>query len=224
MKKFGTCMTLAFSAICFLALLNPMKALADPITVSLELENVGPGNNSGGVYTYPYNFSVNGSTELTSLMCYVYYDEIYEGETWTATVLPITTVPEEELAYLFSVADDPNSSATTVSAAQWAAWELFDPSLTTAPDGPGQTAVTDELDAAVAFVSTANPDFYSGYDLYVPIDGSQNPLSDGEPQSFIGTAVTPEPSSLFLFGTGLLVFAGAIFRKRLTAQRVTHTV
>jgi hypothetical protein len=31
-------------------------------TVNLELVNVGPGNQIGGDYTYPYNFAINGST------------------------------------------------------------------------------------------------------------------------------------------------------------------
>jgi len=39
-------------------------------------------------------------------MCFEYNNEIYEGETWTATVVPIDpSSPEDlELAYLFSVA------------------------------------------------------------------------------------------------------------------------
>lgn len=200
---------IGFSALSILFLATPGLAHAD--TVSLTFENVGPGNNSGGVYTYPYNFSVNGSTTYTSLMCYAYNDEIYLGESWTATVDPIATTQEKELAYLYSVASNPNSSPATVSAAQWAAWELFDSALT---DAPNQSAVTAELNAALAFVATANPAFYNEYQLYIPVDGTQNPAGDGPPQWFIGAATTPEPSSILLFGTGLLVIFGVAFRKR----------
>lgn len=217
MKQLGVRTIIAITALSFLALATPGRAHAD--TVSLTFENVGPGNNSGGVYTYPYNFSVNGSTTYTSLMCYAYNDEIYAGESWQATVNPIATTQEEELAYLYSVASSSTSSAATVSAAQWAAWELFDPGLTSAPD---QSAVNSELTAAASFISTANASFYDQYQLYIPVAGSQNPVSDGPPQLFIGAAaVTPEPSSLLLLGSGLLILAGAAFRKRRSAVRLS---
>ena len=37
---------------------------------SVFMKFVGPGgNNSGGVYTYPYNFSINNSPTYTPLVC-----------------------------------------------------------------------------------------------------------------------------------------------------------
>lgn len=212
MKKTGVCTVLTISAICFLAFFSPMRASAD--TVNLTFENVGPGNNSGGVYTFPYNFSIDGSKQDVSLMCYSFLDEIYLGESWTATVEPITTQPEEELAYLFSIANSSSSSPNAVAAAQWAAWVLFDSGAASNVPSQFTSAVTADLTAAKNSLTTEPASFYTGFELFVPVSGSQKPSDDGYPQSFIGTAVTPEPRSILLLGTGLLFMAGMAFRRK----------
>src|ERR1039458_8196414 len=59
------------------------SALANS-TVNMQLTSVG-GNNAGGVYTYPYYFSINGAAPV-ALICDSYDNEVIVGETWTATV------------------------------------------------------------------------------------------------------------------------------------------
>jgi len=221
MKKFGVFTVSAISTFCFLFGFSPLKVHAT--TVSMDFVGVG-GENSGGVYTYPYYFKINGEPEVP-LMCVSYLQEIQVPETWQATITAIgtatpslTVTDEEEDAYLDSVVLNSGSSAQTVSDAQWAAWEVGDSGLIGhLPGGLNDAAITAEYDAAVSFVSThtlANdPNFYDGFELYVPVPGSQSPVWDGLPQTFIGPAPTPEPNSLFLLGSGLLAAAGALYRR-----------
>ena len=228
MKKFGPGAIFALSTLCLIPWFSSVQAHAD--TVTLKLENLGPGNNSGGVYTYPYNFSVDGATPDKSLMCYIYYDEIYVGESWTATVVPVldaSTNPAtekefKELAFLYDVASDTKESTPAgeaiVSAAQWAAWELFDPSgFPNHTGAPNQGLVDVELIAAAFSAKYAPTSFYNNIDIYE--DPTGQPKGDGTPQSFIGDP-PPVPSSLILLGSGLLLFAGEIYRRRGTAKSI----
>ena len=210
MKIFSVATILGLSACCFLSSLNPQKAYAD--TVTMNFTGVG-GANSGGVYTFPYEFKVNNGPTI-SLMCVSYTEEIYQGEKWTATITPITTTPEKEEAYLDSVVLNSSSSAQTISDAQWAAWEAGDGGLIGhLPSGLDNADILAEYNAAVSFAANpANANFYSNFELYVPVAGSQSPSTDDLPQTFIG--VTPEPSSLILLGSGLLSSAGMLYRRR----------
>lgn len=79
MRRFG---------IIWLSLLLGLYAL--PVTAdTVSMVFTGPsGNNSGGVYTYPYHFTVNGTPNVP-LMCDDFKDEISSGQSWQATVTPI---------------------------------------------------------------------------------------------------------------------------------------
>ena len=59
------------------------SALAGSV-VNMKLTSVG-GNNAGGVYTYPYNFSINGAAPVP-LICDSYDNGVIVGETWQANV------------------------------------------------------------------------------------------------------------------------------------------
>src|ERR1039458_9875250 len=132
MKKFGVYSVLVVSAFCFLSWLSPLKAYADSVTMTFT--GVGPqDNNSGGVYTYPYDFKVTpsggGPSENLSLMCISFDQEIYlqtPNEYWTANVVTAGSLgaTDEEEAYLYTQAVANVNNNTKSGAANWADWAL----------------------------------------------------------------------------------------------------
>src|SRR6516165_4121842 len=77
-----------------------LAAVASTPAFAAQMQfNAPVGGNYYGVATYPYDFSVNGHDAW--LMCVSYNEHIVGGETWQATVLPITGLHNEQLAWLF---------------------------------------------------------------------------------------------------------------------------
>jgi hypothetical protein len=220
MKKFSFGLIFFSVALCVLLLFCPPMGYAD--TMTLTLVSVG-GQTSGtnpDVYVYPYNFSFNGSTELTPLMCISYENDIYIGESWTATIVPVKgNLLYVEAADILSMAAAPGASANTIAVAQWANWELFDPNdsklLANLPAGY-QPQIDAMLTTAANFAAiNVNSNDFPNIDIFTPLNGW--PTGDGVPQTFVGDPVegeTPEPSSYLLFGTGLLGLAVFGFRRK----------
>lgn len=194
----------------YMALCGAQRVMAN--SISLTLESTG-GNSAAGYYIYPYYFSVNGSQALTPLMCLSFNNEITFGESWTATTAPVTgSTLDEEAAWLLN---DANANPGNTPADQLAAWALF------ANNVPSNSDETTQLNLAAGFVAAdpVDPTFYRDFTLYIPVDGTQS--WGGYPQIFIGetgrplfSTETPEPSSLFLFLSGLVGFVTSRFRRR----------
>ena len=181
-------------------------------------KTVGPED----VYLYPYNFSVNGSSATTQLMCISFDNEITAGESWDVKIESIAQASAnttqlmdyEADAWLFSQIT-PTSTAQQIANVQFAAWAVGDPTVANATYDPyyaaNSTAINQLLSEAFANATPAQLSNYDNYVLYVPTSWNS---SNGEPQTFIGPAPAPEPGSLALLGTGLLGMGG-MFRRRM---------
>ena len=182
--------------------------------VTMQLTSVG-GNNAGGVYTYPYYFSINGAKPV-ALICDSYNNEVVVGETWEAfksSLLGGKGVFGNELldykaaGLIFKSILDGKLNANT---GNFAIWGLFSTNAKGSSffQSSGGAAIDAEY---LACARTAKNSAFNGLFLYTPIPGTQS--WGGTAQEYIGYSPVPEPGSLLLFGTGLISLAEIIRRK-----------
>ena len=197
------------------------SALADTVNMAF----MGPaGNNSGGVYTYPYEFSINGGAPV-ALICDAFDNEVVSGETWTATVTSLLNGSQTGGGGLFAGQTLQYKAAGLIfegilngtidsNQGNWAIWGLFSADATTNAFYQSSHAADLAawyLDAAKSTLDSA----FANLVLYTPVAGTQS-WKGSVPQEYIGYVSVPEPAEIALMLMmvigGLLGFA---FRQRL---------
>ncbi|GGG71139.1 PEP-CTERM sorting domain-containing protein [Edaphobacter dinghuensis] len=211
-------------AVFSLALL-PRVAQADTVTMTFT----GGGTTSGPEIVGPYQVTIENYVNGTpaglndeTVMCLDLANSIEMNESWSATPNTVTSSSSTldlEQAFLFNqLSTNPGSYSN--SDYQYAIWGLNDLSGVQA-DGMDSASVQ-ALDAlavsAVAQGTNASAYEDGQYTIYAAIPGSQASGYPGTAQDMIGVtpptaSPVPEPSSLMLFGSGMLGMAGIVRRK-----------
>ncbi|HVI06837.1 MAG TPA: PEP-CTERM sorting domain-containing protein [Candidatus Binatia bacterium] len=206
--RFAVSVAVILTALCFCT----STALAN--TVKMKLVSVG-GNNAGGVYTYPYNFSINGGTAVP-LICDTFDNQVIVGETWQANVVSLLSgqglfgnqlLDYKAAALMFKGI---LNGTLSVNVGNFAIWGLFSTNAQNNPFFQSSGAAGIESQYLTLAASAPNSAF-AGFFLYTPIPGTQS--WGGTAQEYIGYNPVPEPGTLTLFGTGLLSLAGMVRRK-----------
>ena len=195
------------------AILSLVMVLTASITHADTLQFLGTGGNTvGNVYAYPYYFSIDGSQTPTAMMCLSYDNEIVGGESWQAVRESLVGLDSryDEAAWLLQDATDHPANAGNDNLAAWGLFAADTPvtagsneQLALAEDGAEEI----DLSRFVVYTPAALPEVRNG--------AGGSPV----PQTFIRIVQTPvpEPGSLLLLGTGLMV-VGWMGRRRVQVR------
>jgi hypothetical protein len=204
-----------FALLVPIVCLGVASAVVKADTLTLNNGTVNPSGGSADIYPYSFQLGTSSRTSTVNLMCLNYNREITPGESWSVTEESIPTGnsamdPDYRAdAILYSEILHPQAGVTA-SEVQYAEWSIFDSADLMGDslfDSTAQALASNALNAAND-QQLIGSGYFNQFTLYIPA----NDTSAG-PQEFIGTATTPEPSSLMLFGSGLIGMAGVVRRK-----------
>ena len=183
-------------------------------TVSVTFIGVPTGVNDGADYVLPYQLNVNGV--LTNATCYDIFDNVVDGQSWTANALTLNQAAAtgqfgggagslsgyKEVGFLsLQTTNSPQNQVDL----QHDIWNVF---------GSGTYAVTTGMQHYLDLLATpayANFDF--GKVLFL-----EDANRTGRAQAFVVDPPTasPEPGTIVLMGAGaLLIGIGSIRRQKL---------
>ncbi len=189
--------------------MTPVLAKADTLTF-----NNAPTGEIG-----PYNLTLD-NTQSLQLFCmndnyYVQSGEswgvnVVNGSTYAGSAKNTTGFQYEEEAYIYSMFT--GSNAATV---QHALWQIFDPGNGSNYNSASNALVAAAYNFALGLVGNTGSNAVLSDATFYIYNGGKITNQDGKypPQNFVGSSPVPEPSSLMLFGSGLLGLAETVRRK-----------
>ena len=215
-------LTIGLVGLLYLMQVAP-PAHADSFT--MELTGVGNGANAAGVYVSPYQGTITDNVTHTQIfngyvICDDFNTESFLNAPWTAVATNAGALNGNEKFQTslsgYTVQQNYNAVAwlannlllpgnvtnwTTQTNYSFAIWDIMD-GQTTDPDGGAQSLITD------AYNAVTNGYVGSDVTVYTPTPNLN------ASQEFLVVRSVPEPSTLLLFGTGLLFLGLAVSRKQ----------